>query len=142
MPTSESTSKQAKKKSKPNTRAETPNKDVVGSRGEASATDRGRGVDEADTGTPDETYGLVSVLYHALQGAETYEIYIEDAEAAGDDELVEFFRGIMEEERGRADRAKHLLAQRLGESTGMEDEDDSEDDDSSGDDGEDVDDDN
>jgi hypothetical protein len=39
------------------------------------------------TGTPDEHYNLVSVLYHALQGAEIYEEYVEDAEAAGDDEL-------------------------------------------------------
>src|SRR5687768_10168647 len=32
--------------------------------------------------TEDHVYGLVSVLYHALQGAQTYEKYIEDAQKA------------------------------------------------------------
>jgi hypothetical protein len=65
------------------------------------------------TREPDENYALVSVLYHALQGAETYSQYIRDAEAAGDDELVEFFGDVKEEEEERAERAKQLLAERL-----------------------------
>jgi hypothetical protein len=65
------------------------------------------------TGTPDEHYNLVSVLYHALQGAEIYEEYVEDAEAAGDDELAEFFNELQDEERRRADRAKSLLVSRI-----------------------------
>jgi hypothetical protein len=44
--------------------------------------------------TRDEHYDLVSVLYHALQGDETLNQYIEDAEAADDDELVEHFRHV------------------------------------------------
>jgi rubrerythrin len=59
------------------------------------------------------TYDLVSVLYHSLQGAETYEIFVADAEEAGDQELAQFFNDVMEEERRRADRAKALLASRL-----------------------------
>ena len=43
---------------------------------------------ERVTGTPDEQYDLVSVLYHALQGGETSEQYIEDARTAGDEELA------------------------------------------------------
>src|SRR5512139_2214012 len=39
--------------------------------------------------TSDEIYGVVSVLYHALQGAETIEDYVEDAEMSNDTELVE-----------------------------------------------------
>jgi hypothetical protein len=31
------------------------------------------------TGVRDEHYNLVSILYHALQGAETYDTYISDA---------------------------------------------------------------
>jgi hypothetical protein len=31
------------------------------------------------TGTPDELYDLVNVLYHALQGSETSQPYIDDA---------------------------------------------------------------
>ena len=33
---------------------------------------------EQATGTRDDTYDLVSVLYHALQGAETARHYIQD----------------------------------------------------------------
>jgi hypothetical protein len=43
---------------------------------------------EQMTGTRDEQYNLVSVLYHTLQGAETYEQYLQDAQQAGDQELV------------------------------------------------------
>jgi rubrerythrin len=65
------------------------------------------------TGTGDATYDLVSVLYHSLQGAETYEFYENDANEAGDNELAQFFREVREEESRRADRAKQLLARRL-----------------------------
>lgn len=67
-----------------------------------------------DTGTRDTTYNLVSILYHALQGAETYDQYIEDANGQGDNELAQFFGDVKEEEKRRADRAKKLLASRLG----------------------------
>ena len=44
---------------------------------------------EQTTGTRDEQYNLVSVLYHALHEAETVEAYILDAEAAGDERLLD-----------------------------------------------------
>lgn len=69
--------------------------------------------DERTTGTNDNTYDLVSVLYHSLQGAELYEEFASDAEDAGDQDLVQFFREIQREEQRRADRAKQLLARRL-----------------------------
>jgi hypothetical protein len=47
---------------------------------------------EQFTGTRDEHYNLVSVLYHTLQEGETIERYISDARQAGDDELVRFFQ--------------------------------------------------
>ena len=65
------------------------------------------------TDTSDEHYDLVSVLYHSLEVAETYDIYIEDAEEAGDQELVEFFRDIQNQNRQIVVRAKQLLKQRL-----------------------------
>ena len=46
----------------------------------------------AETGTTDQTYDVISVIYHALNGAETYEQYIRDAEAGDDAELAGFFR--------------------------------------------------
>lgn len=66
-----------------------------------------------NTGTTDVTYNLVSILYHALQGAETYDQYIRDAEQRNDKDLAQFFRDTKEENQRRADRAKQLLAQRL-----------------------------
>jgi hypothetical protein len=71
-----------------------------------------------DTGTPDEHYNLVSVLYHALQGAETCAQYLEDADEAGDDELVDFLEEVQSDYRRQADRAKELLAARLGGEAG------------------------
>jgi hypothetical protein len=64
-----------------------------------------------DTGTSNPTYNLVSVLYHALQGAENYEKYASDA--GSDQDLANFFREIQQQEKQRADRAKQLLATRL-----------------------------
>jgi hypothetical protein len=70
---------------------------------------------EHTTGTRDVHYNLISVLYHTLQGAETAMQYVSDAEESGDDELVRFFREVQEEDRRRAERAKTLLGQRLGQ---------------------------
>jgi hypothetical protein len=58
---------------------------------------------KANTETSGPTYNLVSVLYHALQGAETYDQYIKDAEKSDDKDLVTFFRDVKNEERQRAD---------------------------------------
>ena len=63
------------------------------------------------TGTSNPTYNLVSVLFHALQGAENYERYAHDA--GSDQDLANFFREIQQQEKQRADRAKQLLATRL-----------------------------
>ena len=73
---------------------------------------------EQATGTRDDTYDLVSVLYHALQGAETARHYIQDAEQAGDQELVQFFREARDWQRHLASQAKAVLKQRLGASDG------------------------
>jgi rubrerythrin len=58
-----------------------------------------------------EYYDLVSVLYHALQGVETYDRYIKDAEQAGNQQLAQFFRRVQQEDNNRALQAKQLLAQ-------------------------------
>ncbi len=79
----------------------------------------------------DPTYGIVSVLYHALQGAQTYQQYSNDARQAGDAELEQFFDSCRKEEHARALQAKSLLMDRLeqeeGESDDEEDEEDEED---------------
>jgi hypothetical protein len=83
---------------------------AAGGRGRSGSTGKGDG---ALTGTADEHYNLVSVLYHALKGAQTYAQYVRDAEEAGDSELAEFFEDMQEAERMRGERAKELLARRI-----------------------------
>ena len=68
---------------------------------------------KANTGTQDTTYNLLSIIYHALQGAETYEKYINDAEQQGDTELAQYFRDVRDQNVKRAEQGKHLLAARL-----------------------------
>lgn len=70
------------------------------------------------TGTHDATYNLVSVLYHALQGAETYQQYIRDAEQGGDQELVQFFRAAQAWQQHLATQAQEVFTQRLSQSDG------------------------
>ncbi len=67
---------------------------------------------QGNTGTDDNLYNLVSVLYHALQAAETHDKYIKDA--ADDQELATFMRSVKDDDTRRADQAKALLARRLG----------------------------
>ncbi len=74
-----------------------------------------RSSSQGATAERDDVYGIISVMYHALQGAETYTQYVRDARRAGDDELVAFFEQCCEEETQRAERAKGLLADRLEE---------------------------
>ena len=68
---------------------------------------------EQFTGTRDENYDVISVLYHCLQAASEVGQYIQDAEQSGDQELVDFFRDYQESQRDLAERAKNLLGARL-----------------------------
>jgi rubrerythrin len=68
------------------------------------------------TGTRDMTYDLISVIYHQLQGAETYQTYVQDAAETGDQEVATFFREAADRSLESANRAKELLGQRLGRS--------------------------
>jgi rubrerythrin len=70
---------------------------------------------QGNTGTEDLTYNLVSILYHSLQGAETYDMYIKDAEGSGNQDLAQFFRDVKQENERRAERAKQLLAKQFGQ---------------------------
>ncbi|HEV2802692.1 MAG TPA: hypothetical protein VGW12_19630 [Pyrinomonadaceae bacterium] len=70
---------------------------------------------KVNTGTQDTLYNLLSIIYHALQGAETYEKYISDAEQSGDTELAQFFREVRDENTKRAEHGKQLLGKRLSE---------------------------
>jgi hypothetical protein len=65
----------------------------------------------ADTGTKDETYDIIAVLYHALQGAENCELYADDA--SDDQELRQFFDMACQQQRQLAEQGKRLLHDRL-----------------------------
>jgi rubrerythrin len=69
--------------------------------------------EEQKTTVANPHYDLVSVLYHALEGAQTTDTYVKDAEQEGDQELAQFFREVKQEDIKRADRAKELLATRV-----------------------------
>jgi hypothetical protein len=97
-----------------------------------SGSAKGKGAKSAQSQTDerDENYNLISVLYHALKGAETTAQYLRDAQQSGDDELVEFFEDTRVEQNARAAEAKRLLAERItDESDDDEDDEDDEDDD-------------
>jgi len=67
----------------------------------------------SNTGTKDEHYDLISVLYHSLENVVTYDQYIKDAQEADDSELILFFLELRESNFHAASKAKRLLKERL-----------------------------
>jgi hypothetical protein len=65
------------------------------------------------TGTKDKDYDLIWFTEACLSNALRLELYIHDAERAGDNELADLFRRAQAESRKGAEQGKHLLAQRL-----------------------------
>jgi hypothetical protein len=67
------------------------------------------------TGTRNETYDVIAVLYHALQGAENCQTYIKDAQ---NDQARQFFEQAMQLQRQLADQGKQVLQQVLQDDQG------------------------
>jgi hypothetical protein len=65
------------------------------------------------TGTKDKDYNLIWYVEACLSNALRLEIYINDAERDGDNELAEFFRKAQADSRKGAEMGKHLLRSRL-----------------------------
>ena len=61
----------------------------------------------------DKNYNLIAVLYYSSDNVESLKTYIQDAEQEGDQELVNFFGGILENNLKAAQQAKELLVSRL-----------------------------
>ena len=61
----------------------------------------------------DKNYNLITVLYQSSDNVESLKTYINDAEQEGDQELVDFFDGILENNLRAAQRAKEMLVPRL-----------------------------
>jgi rubrerythrin len=64
------------------------------------------------TGISDAVFDLTSVFYHAAEGSQVYAKYIDDAAKEGDNELVEFFKDVQEQDAERAKKAKSLIGRR------------------------------
>jgi hypothetical protein len=69
------------------------------------------------TTADDIVYDLVSIQYHALQGAQTYDKYLKDAE--GHDDVRQFFEECARQDGERAERCHDLLRQLTGGGTGI-----------------------
>ena len=69
--------------------------------------------DQQATGTSDPAYDIISVVYHALQGAETIQKYLDDAST--EDELREYFQQVQQGYRRAVEMGKPLLAARIGQ---------------------------
>lgn len=61
----------------------------------------------------DKNYNLISVLYQSSDNVESLKSFVEDAEQEGDQELVEFFNGVLENNMKAAQRAKEMLVPRI-----------------------------
>ena len=68
---------------------------------------------EASRQPKDKNYNLIAVLYHSSDNVESLKTYIQDAEQEGDQELVDFFGGILENNLTAAQRAKEMLVPRI-----------------------------
>ena len=68
---------------------------------------------EASRQPKDKNYNLIAVLYHSSDNVESLKTYIQDAEQEGDQELVDFFGGILENNLKAAQRAKEMLVSRF-----------------------------
>jgi hypothetical protein len=67
------------------------------------------------TGTKDKDYNIIWFTETCLSNALRLEMYIQDAERAGDNELADFFRRAQTESRKGAEQGKKLLKARLGD---------------------------
>jgi hypothetical protein len=68
---------------------------------------------EASGQPKDKNYNLIAVLYHSSDNVESLKTYVQDAEQEGDQELVEFFSAVLENNLKAAQRAKEMLVPRF-----------------------------
>jgi hypothetical protein len=69
------------------------------------------------TPADDVVYDLVSVQYHALQGAQTYDKYVQDAHDHED--VRQFFEEVARQDAERAQRCHELLGKLTGGGGGL-----------------------
>ena len=74
-----------------------------------------QGQGQQQTGTRNETYDVIAILYHALQGAENCQTYLRDAQ---DGQIRDFIQQALQTQRQLADQGKQVLQQCLSKDTG------------------------
>jgi len=74
-----------------------------------------QGQGQQQTGTRNETYNVIAILYHALQGAENCQTYLQDAEQG---QVRDFIQQALQTQRQLADQGKQVLQQCLQQDTG------------------------
>lgn len=116
------TPKQARKE------AASPSSKKPARRAPQSSPPRGR-TRPAGASTDDPTFNVVSVLYHAMQGADTAGRYLQDVQESNQSELVSFFEETRAAYEKRVALAKTLLASMLSETTLKQEDEDSEEED-------------
>ena len=70
---------------------------------------------QQQTGTRNETYDVIAILYHALKGAENCQQYLQDAK---DGQIRDFVQQALQTQRQLADQGKQVLQQVLQKDTG------------------------
>jgi len=66
------------------------------------------------TGTKDKDYNIIWFTQACLDNTLRMEVYAQDAERDGDQELADFFRRAQQESRKGAEQGKKMLRARLG----------------------------
>src|SRR3954453_1630354 len=74
-----------------------------------------QGQGQQQTGTRNETYDVIAILYHALQGAENCQTYLQDAQEG---QIRDFVQQALQTQRQLADQGKQVLQQVLQNDTG------------------------
>lgn len=70
---------------------------------------------QQQTGTRNETYDVIAILYHALKGAELCQQYQQDAQ---DGQIKDFVQQALQSQRQLADQGKQVLQQVLQKDNG------------------------
>jgi hypothetical protein len=78
-------------------------------------TMQNQGQGQQQTGTRNETYDVIAILYHALQGAENCQTYLQDAQQG---QIRDFIQQALQLQRQLADQGKQVLQQCLQKDTG------------------------
>jgi hypothetical protein len=76
----------------------------------STQTSGGKMQGQGATGTPNFVYDLVSVFYHALESGNTIQQYIQDAQQSGNNDLVQFFQQVQQQDKQRAQQAQQILS--------------------------------